>query len=166
MMKDMTMANCHTYYTQACIYHNVIVGSAAKDMCRLSLITYQGLRSDDLIANFSKVITCFSIDDWLRIFTSLKNQHVLSIKVSMLVSKICEREDVDWIAFEKLTSIRFMPQIACMAAIPLLKLESSFNKTKEASGNFADPSDDPISNLQRRCAYALVEAVQKGVPST
>jgi hypothetical protein len=113
-------------------------------------------------SDFSKLIECFAMDFWLKIFANANVHKSLSIsrKVSILVSQICEHaEDVEWAIFEKFTSAQLLPHIDWRAAISLLQFEANYVILDDESNS----SDDAISDLQDRCAYALANEDQEYV---
>jgi hypothetical protein len=72
-----------------------------------------------------------------------------------LCCSFAQRDDVNWIAFEKLTSDNLFPEIHWEAVIPLLKIEAKYMETQESSSTSVDLSDQ-FTSLQRRCADALI----------
>jgi hypothetical protein len=149
---NMTLNNCHLYYTQACIYQNDDVLDCVEEGCVNALINYQDYIVTD---RFSHLLPHFAVDFWAGIFDSPAFRHrVLGCKVSLLVLQICQRGGVDGADFDKLTSIKCLPYVDWKVAIPLLKLES------ELDSNGADPSVDRFSSLQHRCADAFAHAAQ------
>jgi hypothetical protein len=146
---NMTVENSHEYYKQAKIFHNDKVLEAVKKTCTDALLTC-GISHD------SQLITCLSITDWLDIFDGLPdNRRALNLSGSALVLLICQRDDVDWIVFEKLTSDKLLPKIQWEAAVPFLKIEAKFMETQESSSTSVDLSNDEFTSLQHRCADAL-----------
>jgi hypothetical protein len=98
---DMTLDNCHVYYTRACGVHLEPVLDAVKKTSVDALVTHGASR-------FSELVACVAIEFWQEIFASARvhKARIGSRRVCILISQIFRRVDVDWEGFKKLITSR------------------------------------------------------------
>ena len=142
--KDMSLSNCHDYYSHACILNNKKILGIAVELCAKQFCN-TGAAKHPIVA-----IADFQF--WIEVLKKYEGKPAASRHASCLVEKICKEREPDLLTFKQLTSEVAMPDIDEGAALGLLAVEANLVDYGELS---------ELTTLQERCIRVLSRCHQQ-----